>query len=109
MDIQFVAQIDASADVVAFPVRTGGLSAVAGAQAPLLMAAALQKRFDGAAGAIAEPTVFAGRRAQRLLRLGIGQGGEHAPARGGAALTARLQTLGVHTAPLQFRNTAQNP
>jgi leucyl aminopeptidase len=48
MDIQFVAQIDASADVVAFPVRKGE----AGALGALLGAAAAQARFDGAAGAI---------------------------------------------------------
>ena len=41
MDIQFVAQIDASADVVAFPVRKGE----AGALGALLGAAAAQARL----------------------------------------------------------------
>ncbi len=108
MDIQFVAQIDASADVVAFPVRKGGLSAVAGAQAPLLTAAASQARFDGAAGAIAETTVLAGGGAQRLLLVGIGEGGEHDLERGGAALTARLQTSGVQTVHVDFASAGQS-
>jgi hypothetical protein len=56
MDIQFVAQIDASADVVAFPVRKGE----AGALGALLGAAAAQARFDGAAGAIAETAAIDG-------------------------------------------------
>ena len=46
MDIQFVAQIDASADVVAFPVRKGE----AGALGALLGAAAAQARFALADG-----------------------------------------------------------
>jgi leucyl aminopeptidase len=53
MDIQFVAQIDASADVVAFPVRKGE----AGALGALLGAAAAQARFDGSAGTVAETAV----------------------------------------------------
>ncbi|HMN52713.1 MAG TPA: hypothetical protein PKC32_00825, partial [Sphingopyxis sp.] len=46
MDIQFVAQIDASADVVAFPVRKGEAARLGA----LLGAAAAQARFEGAAG-----------------------------------------------------------
>jgi len=108
MDIQFVAQIDASADVVAFPVRKGGLSAIAGAQASLLTAAASQARFDGAAGAIAETTALRDGRAQRLLLVGIGEGSEHDLERGGAALTARLQTSGVQTVHVDFASAGQS-
>ena len=54
MDIHFVAQIDASADVVAFPVRKGELAAfVQALGAPhgaLLGGTAAQARFEGAAG-----------------------------------------------------------
>src|SRR3546814_5737681 len=72
------------------------------------MAAALQKRFDGAAGAIAETTVLAGSGAQRLLLVGIGEGGEHDLERGGAALTARLQTSGVQTVHVDFASAGQS-
>ena len=97
MDIQFVAQIDASADVVAFPVRKGE----AGELGALLGAAAAQARFDGAAGAIVETAAIDGGQAKRLLLVGIGEGSEHDLERGGAALTAKLQTSGatdVHVA-----------
>src|SRR3546814_19120464 len=71
------------------------------------MAAALQKRCDGAAGAIAETTVLAGSGAQRLLLVSIGEGGEHDLERGGAALTARLQTSGVQTVHVDFASAGQ--
>ncbi len=91
MDIQFVAQIDASADVVAFPVRKGGASGLDA----LLGAAAAQARFDGAAGSVAETAAIDGGTAKRLLLVGIGEGSVHDLERGGAALTAKLQTSGV--------------
>jgi len=103
MDIQFVAQIDASADVVAFPVRKGE----AGALGALLGAAAAQARFDGAAGAIAETAAIDGEQARRLLLVGIGEGSEHDLERGGAALTARLQTSGVASVHVDFASTGQ--
>lgn len=98
MDIQFVAQIDASADVVAFPVRKGGAAALGA----LLGATAAQARFDGAAGAVAETAAIDGDKAKRLLLVGIGEGGEHDLERGGAALTAKLQTSGVTTVHVDF-------
>ncbi len=98
MDIQFVAQIDASADVVAFPVRKGE----AGALGALLGAAAAQARFDGAAGAIAETAAIDGDQAKRLLLVGIGEGSEQDLERGGAALTAKLQTSGVTAVHVDF-------
>jgi len=98
MDIQFVAQIDASADVVAFPVRKGGAAALGA----LLGAAAAQARFDGAAGTVAETAAIDGDRAKRLLLVGIGEGGVHYLERAGAALTARLQTSGVATVHVDF-------
>ncbi|QNO28097.1 leucyl aminopeptidase [Sphingopyxis sp. OPL5] len=98
MDIQFVAQIDASADVVAFPVRKGGAAALGA----LLGAAAAQARFDGAAGTVAETAAIDGDRAKRLLLIGIGEGGVHDLERAGAALTARLQTSGVATVHVDF-------
>ncbi len=103
MDIQFVAQIDASADVVAFPVRKGE----AGALGALLGAAAAQARFDGAAGAIAETAAIDGEQARRLLLVGIGEGSEQDLERGGAALTARLQTSGVTAVQVDFASTGQ--
>jgi len=98
MDIQFVAQIDASADVVAFPVRKGGASALDA----LLGAAATQARFDGAAGAVAETAAVDVGVAKRLLLVGIGEGSEPDLERAGAALTARLQTSGVATVHVDF-------
>ena len=101
MDIQFVAQIDASADVVAFPVRKGE----AGALGALLGAAAAQARFDGAAGAIAETAAIDGEQAKRLLLVGIGEGSEQDLERGGAALVARLQTSGATAVHVDFAST----
>lgn len=98
MDIQFVAQIDASADVVAFPVRKGE----AGGLGALLGAAATQARFDGAAGAVAETAAIDGGHARRLLLVGIGEATAHDLERAGAALTARLQTSGVTTLHVDF-------
>src|SRR5690606_2418061 len=95
MDIQFVAQIDASADTVAIPVRKGGVDALAGPNAALLAAAAAQARFEGAAGSIAETAAVNGGRPQRLLLVGVGEGSHHDFERGGAALVARLQTSGA--------------
>ena len=104
MDIQFVAQIDASADVVAFPVRKGE----AGSLGALLGAAAAQARFDGAAGAIAETAAVDGGQAKRLLLVGIGEGSEHDLERGGAALTAKLQTSGVTHVHVDFASAGQS-
>ncbi|HEV2599323.1 leucyl aminopeptidase [Sphingopyxis sp.] len=104
MDIQFVAQIDASADVVAFPVRKGE----AGALGALLGAAAAQARFDGTAGTIAETATIDGGVAKRLLLVGIGEGGEHDLERGGAALTAKLQTSGVTAVHVDFASAGQS-
>ena len=104
MDLQFVAQIDASADVVAFPVRKGE----AGALGALLGAAATQARFDGAAGTIAETAAIDGEQAKRLLLVGIGEGGEQDLERGGAALTAKLQTSGVTQVHVDFASTGQS-
>ncbi|WP_338425051.1 leucyl aminopeptidase [Sphingopyxis kveilinensis] len=101
MDIQFVAQIDASADVVAFPVRKGE----AGDLGALLGAAAAQARFDGAAGTIAETAAIDGEQAKRLLLVGIGEGSEHDLERGGAALTAKLQTSGAAQVHVDFAST----
>jgi len=104
MDIQFVAQIDASADVVAFPVRKGE----AGALGALLGAAAAQARFDGAAGAIAETAAIDGEQAKRLLLVGIGEGSEQDLERGGAALIAKLQTSGATAVHVDFASTGQS-
>ncbi len=104
MDIQFVAQIDASADVVAFPVRKGE----AGALGALLGAAATQARFDGAAGAIAETAAIDGAQAKRLLLVGLGEGSEHDLERAGAALVARLQTSGVTAVHVDFASAGQS-
>jgi leucyl aminopeptidase len=104
MDIQFVAQIDASADVVAFPVRKGE----AGALGALLGAAAAQARFDGLAGTVAETAAIDGEQAKRLLLVGIGEGSEHDLERGGAALTAKLQTSGVARVHVDFASAGQS-
>jgi leucyl aminopeptidase len=104
MDIQFVAQIDASADVVAFPVRKGE----AGALGALLGAAAAQARFDGAAGTVAETAAIDGDQAKRLLLVGIGEGSELDLERGGAALTAKLQTSGVTAVQVDFASAGSS-
>jgi leucyl aminopeptidase len=98
MDIQFVAQIETSADVVAFPVRKGEAASLGA----LLGAAAEQARFEGAAGAVAETAAIDGGQAKRLLLVGIGEGSEQDLERGGAALTARLQTSGVTAVHVDF-------
>ncbi|MGV7120036.1 leucyl aminopeptidase [Sphingopyxis sp. 550A] len=104
MDIQFVAQIDASADVVAFPVRKGEAARLGA----LLGAAAAQARFEGAAGAVAETAALDGEQAKRLLLVGIGDGTAHDLERGGAALTARLQTSGVAAVHVDFASAGQS-
>ncbi len=104
MDIQFVAQIDASADVVAFPVRKGEAARLGA----LLGAAAAQARFEGAAGAIAETAALDGEQAKRLLLVGIGDGTAHDLERGGAALTAKLQTSGVAAVHVDFASAGQS-
>jgi len=104
MDIQFVAQIDASADVVAFPVRKGEAARLGA----LLGAAAAQARFEGAAGAVAETAALDGEQAKRLLLVGIGDGTAHDLERGGAALTAKLQTSGVAAVHVDFASAGQS-
>lgn len=104
MDIQFVAQIDASADVVAFPVRKGEAASLEA----LLGAAAAQARFEGAAGSVAETAAIDGGKARRLLLVGIGDGTVHDLERGGAALTARLQTSGVTTVHVDFASAGDS-
>jgi len=112
MDIQFVAQIDASADVVAFPVRKGGLAALVQAlgdpHGALLGGAAAQARFEGAAGAVAETAAVEGGRVLRLLLVGIGEGSVHDLERSGAALTARLQTSGAGAVHVDFASTGDS-
>ncbi|WOF41743.1 leucyl aminopeptidase [Sphingopyxis indica] len=105
MDIQFVAQIGASADVIAFPVRKGEVGSLAGPHAALLAAAAAQARFEGVAGAVAETVALDGDAAKRLLLVGIGEGSVHDLERGGAALTARLQTSGASAVSVDFTAT----
>ncbi|WP_432770199.1 MAG: leucyl aminopeptidase [Sphingopyxis sp.] len=106
MDIHFVAQIDASADVVAFPVRKGALAALVEAlgasRGALLRGAAAQARFEGAAGTTAETAAVDGDRVMRLILVGIGEGTVHDLERGGAALTARLQTSGASAVQVDF-------
>ncbi len=106
MDIHFVAQIDASADVVAFPVRKGELNAFVQAlgepHGALLSGAAAQARFEGAAGGIAETAAVDGGRVLRLLLVGIGEGTLHDLERAGGALTGRLQTSGASAVHVDF-------
>jgi leucyl aminopeptidase len=71
----------------------------------LLAAAAAQARFDGAAGSIAESAAVDGARALRLVLVGIGDGSAADAERGGAALTARLQTSGVQAVSVDFTAT----
>jgi leucyl aminopeptidase len=112
MDIQFIAQIDASADVVAFPIRKGGLAALVQAlsdpRGVLLGGAAAQARFEGAAGSVAETASVEGGRVLRLLLVGIGEGSVHDLERGGAALTARLQTSGVAAVHVDFASAGDS-
>ncbi|WP_447763147.1 leucyl aminopeptidase [Sphingopyxis panaciterrae] len=112
MDIQFVAQIDASADVVAFPVRKGGLAtlvqALGGPHGALLGGAGAQARFEGAAGSVAETAAVEGGRVLRLLLVGIGEGTVHDLERGGAALTARLQTSGAGAVHVDFASAGDS-
>lgn len=112
MDIQFVAQIDASADVIAFPVRTGGLATLTKALGEphgiLLGGAAAQARFEGVAGGIAETAAVEGGRVLRLILIGIGEGSVRDCERAGAALTAKLQTSGATAAHVDFASAGQS-
>jgi leucyl aminopeptidase len=112
MDIHFVAQIDASADVVAFPVRKGGLNAFVQAlgepHGTLLGGAAAQARFDGVAGSVVETAAVDGGRVLRLLLVGIGEGTAHDLERGGAAVAARLQTSGATAVHVDFASAGQS-
>lgn len=112
MDIQFVAQISASADVVAFPVRKGALDALTqGLGEPhgiLLGGAAAQSRFDGSAGGITETAAVEGGRVLRLILVGIGEGTISDLERAGAALTAKLQTSGATSAHVDFASAGQS-
>lgn len=109
MDIQFVAQIDTSAEAIAFPVKKGGVAAFAEAlgapHGTLLAGAAAQARFEGAAGAIAETAAMEGGRVLRLILVGVGEGATADFERGGAALVARLQTSGVTAVHVDFGAT----
>jgi leucyl aminopeptidase len=106
MEVRFTAQIEASADTIAFAVRKGGLSELAKAlgepHGGLLVGAAGQARFDGAAGAVAETAAIDDGRALRLVLVGIGDGSAADCERGGAALVARLQTSGVASVAVDF-------
>jgi leucyl aminopeptidase len=109
MDIHFVAQIDASADVVVFPVRKGELAALVQAlgepHGTLLGGAAAQARFEGAAGTVAETAAVDSGRVLRLLLVGTGEGTVHDLERAGAATIARLQTSGAAAAHVDFAST----
>lgn len=106
MHVRFIAQIEASADAIAFAVRKGRVSDLAAAlgepHGALLAGAAAQARFDGTAGSVAETAAFDDGRALRLLLVGIGDGGTADSERGGAALVARLQTSGVPRVAVDF-------
>lgn len=106
MDIHFVAQIDDSADVVAFPVRKGDLAglttALGSPHGTLLAGVAVQARFEGGAAAIAETAAVDGGRVLRLILVGIGEGTTRDLEKAGAALTARLQTSGVTAVHVDF-------
>src|SRR3546814_17342035 len=64
--------------------------------------------LDGAAGTIAEAAPIDGGQAKRLLLVGIGEGGEQDLERGGAALTAKLQTSGVTQVHVDFASTGKS-
>lgn len=102
MDIQFVAQTDASADVIVYPVRKDGINNVGGAQASLLAGTAAQARFEGAAGAIAATMVLAGDKVQQLVLVGLGTGSQHDLERAGAAVTGQFQTSGATSVSVDF-------
>ncbi len=106
MNLRFTAQIDASAETVAFAVKKGGVAGLAKAlgepHGALLAAAAAQARFEGAAGTVAESAAIESGRTLRLVLVGIGDGSAADAERGGAALVARLQTSGVTSLAVDF-------
>jgi leucyl aminopeptidase len=104
MDIQFVAQNDATANVIIYPIRKAALGSAGGAHAALLAGTAAQARFEAAAGSLVEATVLAGDKVQHLLLLGLGDGSEHDFERAGAAVTARFQTSGLDRVSVDFAN-----
>ena len=106
MDIQFVAQLDATADVIIFPVRKAEIGQVGGAQAELLAATAGQSRFEAAAGTLVEASVLEDGKLRRVALLGLGEASEHDLERAGAAITARYQTSGVAKLGVDFTASA---
>lgn len=106
MDIRFTAQIDASADTIAFVVAKGGVAALAKAlgepHGALLSAAAAHARFEGAAGGVVETAALDEGRPLRLMLVGIGEGKAADCERGGAALVAKLQTSGTTSVAVDF-------
>jgi leucyl aminopeptidase len=107
MDIRFTAQIEASADTIAYPVRKGAVGALAsvpgGARGTLLAGAAAQARFDGAAGSLVETAAVEDGRLLRLMLVGVGEGSVADTERAGAAIVARLQTSGVGSVTVDSR------
>jgi leucyl aminopeptidase len=106
MDLQFVAQSNAAADVIIYPTRMAGIGKVGGAQAGLLAGTAAQARFEGAAGALVETTLLDGDKLRRVALLGLGDGGEHDLERAGAAITARFQSSGISSVEVDATGTA---
>ncbi|MEY4270307.1 MAG: hypothetical protein RLZZ58_1523, partial [Pseudomonadota bacterium] len=106
MDIRFVAQIDGSAPIVAFPVTKGGVDKLAGAlgdpHGALLKGAAGQARFDGAVASLVETSAVEGDDVVRLVLVGVGEGTAADMERAGAALTARFHTSGQTSALVDF-------
>lgn len=102
MDIQFVAQMDAAADVIVYPVQKDGIGSAGGNHAALLAATAAQGRFEAGAGQSADVTVLVGDKAQKLVLLGLGDASEHDLERAGAAVTAKFQTSGISDVAVDF-------
>jgi leucyl aminopeptidase len=106
MDIRFVAQIDDSAPIVAFPVTKGAVGKLADGlgdpHGALLKGAAAQARFEGAVGALVETSAVEGDGVVRLVLVGVGEGKPADMERAGAALTARFLTSGQTSALVDF-------
>ena len=96
MKIAFAA-LPSTADVLVLPVAKGALDTAIGGHDghATLAAAAAAGKFEGEAGGIAEAFVSSGDAVQRVLLVGVGDGGGADWEKAGGAVTARVLTKSV--------------
>ncbi len=99
MQVRFSSSLPRPAALIAIPVVKGGDIVAAAASAvpaprPLVERAVAAQRFDAEAGGLAELILPQGDEVARIFLVGVGDGGNEAYEKAGAALSARLLTSG---------------